>query len=55
VVAGIRAFGGMSDSWKRGRQGRAAKLTLNFEPGAGHAGRFEWTGRLLTKMVEFGT
>ncbi len=31
-------------------KGKKARLTLDFEPGAGHAGRFEWTKHLLTKM-----
>ena len=30
--------------------GKRAKLSLSFEPGAGHAGRFEWNKHLLTKM-----
>jgi endonuclease/exonuclease/phosphatase family metal-dependent hydrolase len=31
-------------------KGRKAKLTLDFEPGAGHAGRFEWNRHLLAEM-----
>lgn len=31
-------------------KGRKAKLTLDFEPGAGHAGRFGWNRHLLAEM-----
>jgi endonuclease/exonuclease/phosphatase family metal-dependent hydrolase len=31
-------------------KGKRAKLTLGFEPGAGHAGRFEWNRHLLAEM-----
>lgn len=31
-------------------KGKRARLTLNFEPGAGHAGRFKWNDYLLAKM-----
>lgn len=31
-------------------EGKRAQLTLNFEPDAGHAGRFEWTKYLLAEM-----
>lgn len=31
-------------------KGKRSKLTLGFEPGAGHAGRFEWNKHLLAAM-----
>jgi len=31
-------------------KGKRSKLSLEFEPGAGHAGRFEWNKHLLAKM-----